>query len=194
MRSLLNLYHFATGQRELNFTKKEVIERIIAEVKSEHGNMPIEEKAEILISVNTNVGLMHYSVPVQKHSIENYSVDIAMKMQESRILVENERTRVTRQRFESMLPQCGLFAHVYQMKGFYKGKEQFRVNCFVLIEGDYFPACVLSKSEDIDLMNDLYPNWDISLFQQASQSQVVLFLESRPWELRLVFCERVVFL
>lgn len=194
MRSIVNMYHFATGQRELNFTKKEVIEKILSSIQAEHGNLPIEDKAEIFISVNTNVGVAHFSVPIVKHSLENFSVDIAMKLQDSRILVENERTRITRDRFETMLPQCGLFAHVYQMKGFYRGKEQFRVNCFVMVEGDYFAGCVMSKAEDIAIMNDIYPSWDVTLFQQASPNEVVVFLESRPWELRAVPCEKVVFL
>lgn len=194
MRSLLNLYHFSTGQREINFTKKEVVEMILEKIQQEHGNLQDEEKAEIFVTVNTNIGLMSFNVPVQKHSLENFSVDVAMKMQDSRILVENERTRVTRERFETLLPQCGLFAHIYQMKGFYKGREQYRMNCYAMVHGDYFPACVLNKQDDIDVLSDLHQGWDTSLFQQASHNQVVLFLLSRPWELRIFPCEKVIFL
>lgn len=188
------MYHFATGQRELNLTKKEIIERITEHIYRIHGSMPQEDQSEILLTINTNVGHQHFSIPVTKHSLENFSIDIALKLQESRILVENERTRITRERFEVLLPQCGLFAHIYQMKGFYSGRDPFRVNCYVMVQGDYFPACALKTSDDISVLQEMHPGWDVSLLTKASQNEIVVFLASKPWELLLVSCERVTFL
>ena len=140
------------------------------------------------------MGHQYFNIPIMRHSLENFSVDIAMKMQDSRVLVENERTRITRERFEVLLPQCGLFSHIYQIKGFYSGREPFRVNCYVFMQNEHFAACALKNSDDISVMHEIHPGWDISLFQRVSENELVVFLAARPWDLLLVSCEKVTFL
>lgn len=194
MRSALNLIHYATGQREINFGKKEVLQHIMSMVVKSFGNVPLESSSEILVTINTNLGLQHFNFPVLLQS-SNVSIDIAMKMQEMRLQVVNERTRITKERFDVLLPQCGLFSHIYQMKGFYRSSEPFNVNAFVLINQDYFAACVVTNSADLMELYEEYPMWSQSLLNATlAPNEVLLFLAIRPWDLFTLKAEKVVFL
>ena len=194
MRSALNLIHYSTGQREINFTKKEILQKLYQFLKKSFGNIPLEDSADLFLSVNTNLGIQHYSFPVGSMSINN-SIDIVMSLQEKRLLVCNQRTRITRERFEVLLPQCGLFSHIYQAKGLFRSKEKFNVNCYVLLHQEYFAGCVIKTPSDLMELYDEYPSWDKGLLGASvanNESHVILAI--RPWELLILKHDKLIFL
>jgi hypothetical protein len=194
MRSALNLIHYSTGQRELNFTKKELLQKVVAFIQKTFGNLPIESEAEIFVTINTNMGLLHYTIPVVLYS-PNASVELMMAHQSMRLLVENERTRITKERFDVLLPQCGLFAHIYQLRGFYKGKDKFNTNCFAMINQEYFAACVITNNKDANELFEIYDMWDRSMItKELANDEALVFLAIRPWELMILKLEKLVFL
>jgi hypothetical protein len=166
----------------------------MAMIVKSFGNIPLENHSEILITINTNLGLQHFSFPVVLHS-SNVSIDIAMKLQESRLQVVNERTRITKERFDVLIPQCGLFSHIYQMKGFYRNSEPFNVNAYVQQNQDYFAACVITNTTDLMELYEEYPSWNQSLLNSnLASNEVLLFLAIRPWDLFTMKAEKIIFL
>ena len=194
LRSALNLMHYTTGQREINFTRKEVVQRLVQIITKSFGNLPIESEAEIFVTVNTNLGLQHFHVPVVAYSANN-TLEFVMEQQKRRLMVENERSRVTKERFDVLLPQCGMFSHVYQMKGFYRSRDPFNLNCFVFRSQEYFAGCAITNSQHLMDLHEEYQTWDRTLLtRDIGVDDCLVLLTIRPWELLVVKIENIIFL
>ena len=158
------------------------------------GSLPIENESEIMITVSTNLGLEHISIPVVPVS-SNTSVDTFMQYQNRRLLVENERSRITKERFDVLLPRCGMFSHVYQMKGFHRSKDKFNINCYIKLNQEYFAGCVITSPLHLADLHEEFDTWDKNLMNaDITADECLCILSIRPWELMVIKIENIVFL
>ena len=197
--SSLNHSHFATGQRHLDFSKPAILEAVQDYVLDRFPKIDKIESGVLYIATFNNLGVQNHTILLKmakRGAKTKQNIESALEMKNLRLIVENQRTRVTRERYESVIPRCGLFAHLYQLEHVFEAKSaRFRVNAFVFVNEEYFEAVVVhTEKEMLELYED-YPEWDRGLFgQRMGPGEYRCFLVIRPWNLFIAKENYIIFL
>ena len=107
----LNHIHLATGKKELDFSNTDLVKTFERFVKM------VDNQADIVngrlhISVFNNNGIENHSFSLLRF-IKVRAIEPLLESKSRRLLVDNQKSKITRERYELKMPKIGLFSHLY---------------------------------------------------------------------------------
>lgn len=192
--SLSNHVHLATGKKELDFSNLKFLDSVKRHIFESYKVISDIEKGELYIGVLSNRGRENFVVEF-KETRGKFDLEKVLESQKTRILIENQKRRITREKYERVLPEFGIFSHVSTLDSFKVFRERYRVNGFILMNEEYFEAIVLHSGNDALELYEDFPEWNRKLIDEGvDEGEHLCFLMIRPWELLVVKDEFIVFL
>lgn len=181
-QSVLNHVHFTTGQRELDFSNVNLLNSIAQYVVNQGASLnPFLGKVHLELFNNRGVSYHSFNLATRPRPP---TIELALHEKELRLLVENQRVRITRERFEVQVPNIGLFSHLHQSDSFFSGDDPFNVNAYALVNSEWFEAVVLNTEAEIAKLYDEFPEWDRTLFDaNLNKDEHLCFLRISPIDL-----------